>query len=214
MKDIAIYGAGGLGREVAISIELINKRHPEWNLIGFFDDSREKGSEVARFGKILGGIEGLNSWQYPINIVLCFGNPLTLKKIRDKITNDLVIFPNIICPSCWFGDWNSITLGEGNIIQGDTVFTTAIEVGNFNVFNGNVNVGHDVKIGDYNVIMPKALISGEVTIGNQNLFGANCFIKQQLKIGNNVTVTPLSALLTKPKDEGTYIGNPAKLFKF
>ena len=40
MKDIAIYGAGGLGREVACLIRMINesKEIPEWNFIGFFDD--------------------------------------------------------------------------------------------------------------------------------------------------------------------------------
>lgn len=40
MKDIAIYGAGGFGREVACLIERINKARetPIWNFIGFFDD--------------------------------------------------------------------------------------------------------------------------------------------------------------------------------
>ena len=40
MKDIAIYGAGGMGRETACLIERINKASPKtiWNLIGFYDD--------------------------------------------------------------------------------------------------------------------------------------------------------------------------------
>jgi len=32
MKDIAIYGAGGFGREVACLINKINEVNPTWNL--------------------------------------------------------------------------------------------------------------------------------------------------------------------------------------
>ena len=38
MENIAIYGFGGLGREVACLLNNINKIYSEWNLIGFFDD--------------------------------------------------------------------------------------------------------------------------------------------------------------------------------
>ena len=38
MRDIAIYGAGGLGREIACVLKKINMVTPTWNLLGFFDD--------------------------------------------------------------------------------------------------------------------------------------------------------------------------------
>jgi UDP-3-O-[3-hydroxymyristoyl] glucosamine N-acyltransferase len=62
--------------------------------------------------------------------------------------------------------------------------------------------------------MPGTRISGEVTIGNSNLFGAMSFVKQLLTIPDNITLSPLSALLTKPKAGNLYIGNPAKKFKY
>ena len=45
IKDIAIYGAGGFGREVACLIRIINEslKEPRWNIIGFFDDGKEVG---------------------------------------------------------------------------------------------------------------------------------------------------------------------------
>ena len=33
MKKIAIYGAGGFGREVACFIRIINDKKPEWDLL-------------------------------------------------------------------------------------------------------------------------------------------------------------------------------------
>lgn len=215
MKDIAIYGAGGFGREVACMLRNINEiEEPLWDIIGFFDDGKERGSEVGHFGKILGGIEELNNWPYPLNVALCFGKPQTVKNVREKITNINITFPNLIAPDFAIADKESFFIGEGNIIKERCGVTTGVCIGNFNLFNGAVSIGHDVIIGDFNTIMPGVRISGEVNIGDENLLGADCFIQQQLKIGDKVSLFPLSSLLTKPKNGCSYIGNPAKIFNF
>lgn len=214
MKDIAIYGAGGLGREIACVLNIINTKKSTWNLIGFFDDGKEIRSNVSNFGKILGGINELNNWDQPLAIALCFGKPQTISLIRSKIDNPNILFPNIISPSIWISDKDSIQMGEGNIFAGKAIFTTNITLGNFNLFNGVVTIGHDTVIGDYNVFMDGVHISGGVEMENRNFFGTSSFVKQQLKIGNDVSLSPLSALLTKPKDGNLYIGNPAKIFKY
>ena len=49
MKDIAIYGAGGFGREVACLLRRINEQAPQWNLRGFFDDGKESTEKEKPF---------------------------------------------------------------------------------------------------------------------------------------------------------------------
>lgn len=214
MKDIAIYGAGGLGREVACLVNSINKETvPTWNLIGFFDDGKEKGTEVSHFGKVLGGFHEINEWPTKLNLILCFGAPRTLAKVSSSISNPNIVFPNIIAPDFKMADESTFCLGQGNIITGQCAVTTSVIIGNFNLFNGSVVLGHDVKIGNCNVFMPATRISGEVTIANECLFGAGCFVKQQLYIPDRVTLSPLSPLLTKPKADSLYMGNPAKRIK-
>ena len=44
MRDIAIYGAGGFGKEVACLLNRINEVNHQWNLIGFFDDIKKNFS--------------------------------------------------------------------------------------------------------------------------------------------------------------------------
>lgn len=215
MKDIAIYGAGGLGREVACMIKLINEQcNQDWNIIGFFDDGKKIGEPVSHFGKILGGLEEVNRWPTKLNIILCFGAPDTLSKISNRITNPNILFPNIIGPDFYISDTSTFRIGKGNIITGSCVVTTNISIGDFNLLNGSVTFGHDITVGNCNVFMPGSRISGEVNIGNECLFGAGCFVKQQLTIPDRVTLSPLSPLLTKPKPDSLYIGNPAKRFKF
>ena len=101
MKDIAIYGAGGLGREVASVLHLLFPEDEPRRLVGFFDDGVPKGSEVGHFGKVLGGIEDLNSWPDPLEIALCFGEGVVTRKVFSKITNPKVSFPStkVILPS-------------------------------------------------------------------------------------------------------------------
>ena len=61
--DIAIYGAGGFGLEVAMLIGQINQVRSRWNLIGFFDDSVPLGAAVNEW-PVLGGMHA--STQLPV----------------------------------------------------------------------------------------------------------------------------------------------------
>lgn len=214
MKGIVIYGAGGLGREVA---SVLNNFFPEGEprrFVGFFDDGKQIGEPISHFGKCLGGINELNAWPTPIEVALCFGDGITSKTVYSKIINPNVSFPNLISRDFSISDKLTFKIGKGNIITGGCTVTTNVTIGDFNLLNGSVVFGHDTQVGSYNTFMPGCRISGEVTIGDSCLFGSMSFVKQCLKIGDNVRVSPLSPLLTNPKDDSLYIGNPAKKFKF
>ena len=217
MKDIAIYGAGGFGREVACLVKRINEANeePVWNLIGFFDDAPEKkGQMVSHFGPCLGGINELNAWPSELDLVIAVGSPLVVKSIVEKITNTKVSFPNVIHPSVSYSDKETFSIGKGNIVQSDCVFSCDVAIGDFNMFNGAVVFGHDDKVGDFNTFMPAIKVSGEVKIGDCNFFGVGSIVLQQIKIGNNIRLGAGSVLMTKPKDGMLYMGNPAKKVEF
>jgi acetyltransferase-like isoleucine patch superfamily enzyme len=214
MKEIAIYGMGGLGRETACMIAEINAISPQWNFIGFFDDGKPESITPSTQGKLLGNIDTLNSWPTELGVVLCFGSSKIIEIVKNKITNPNISFPNLIHPMFHISDKETFKIGKGNIILGTCSVTCNVTIGDFNLLNGSVVFGHDVTIGNYNVFMPGSRISGEVTIGDRNQFGAMSFVKQMVKITNDITLSPLSALLTKPKAGNLYIGNPAKKFKY
>lgn len=211
MKDIAIYGAGGFGKEVACLIGRINKAEgcPKWRLVGFFDDAKPSGSKVSHFGTVLGGMDKLNAWPTPIDVAIAIGAPQAIKDISNRIINPHVAFPNLIDPSFELFDPETITMGRGNVVVGPGSLSCDVRLGDFNVLVGGVVVGHDVCIGSYNVLMPGARVSGKVVMGNLNLLGANAIVLQGLRIGYCVTVAMGSALMTNPTDGSTYLGVPA-----
>lgn len=212
MKDIAIFGAGGFGKEVACLIRIINEslEDPRWNLVGFFDDGVEKGAAVSHFGTCLGGVDALNQWTTPLDVCIAIGKGSTVEKVVSKITNPQVEFPNVIHPKVDVVDEESLKMGKGNVIQKNCTFSCDVTIGDFNVMNGSVVFGHDDMVGNYNTFMPGVRISGEVTIGDKNFFGVTSVVLQQLKIKNNVRLAAGSVLMTKPKEGMLYLGVPAK----
>lgn len=104
MRDIAVYGAGGFGCEIACLIKLINEsfREARWNFIGFFDDNEELRGVSNKYGKVLGGNLELNAWSTSLDIAVAIGSPNILKCAVEKITNSKITFPNIIAPSVDF----------------------------------------------------------------------------------------------------------------
>ena len=212
MEDIAIFGAGGFGREIKCLIDKINEKEEKWNFIGFFDDGIPKETDNG-YGQVLGGVNELNLWPKELNIVIAIGKGDTIEKIYNKIINPLIIFPNIEY-NLWCANRKSLSIGKGNIIARSCAFSCDVIIGDFNVFNGSVVLGHDVKIGNFNTFMPATRISGEVSIGDNNFFGLGSIVIQGLKITNNTRLSPGSVLITKPKSGELYIGNPAKKFKY
>lgn len=211
MRDIAIYGAGGFGREIACAIHRFNIQKATWNLVGFFDDGIIKGSH-NEYGEIIGGLEELNRWDKSIDVLIAIGTSSIRKSIYEKIDNDLIHFPNFILDfAC--ADSENYYLGKGNIVLGG-FFSCNVQISNFNVFNGGVVLGHDDEIGSYNTFMPGTRISGSVKIGDENFFGVGSIVLQELHIGNRVRIGAGSVLMRKTKDDNLYIGNPAKIFKY
>jgi len=212
--NIAIYGAGGFGKEVACLIKRINEHGGDWNLIGFFDDTKPAGTPVSRYGHVLGGMEMIEQVNEPLAVTIAINDNKVVRRIREHITNPHVTFPNLIDPSLFLVDKETVSMGEGNIIQNGCMISCDVTIGNFNLINDHVVVGHDNIIGDFNGLMPGAHLSGGITIGNSNLLGVASVVLQGMTIGNGVTLGANSVLMTQPRDNSTYLGVPARRFDY
>ena len=216
MKNIAIYGAGAYGQEIYCLIRKINasKESPVWNIIGFFDDNKSLWNQRNKYGDIIGGIDYLNNWDTPLDIVVAIANVSFLKSVVERINNPQLSFPNIIDPNTSFLDEETVEIGKGNIIGEITRIAPNVKMGNFNIIVNDGVFGHDDIIGNFNVFFPDVRLSGHVTCGDYNLFGVRSTVLQGLKIGNNVKLSAGCFLMNNAQDGFTYIGNPARKFKF
>jgi sugar O-acyltransferase (sialic acid O-acetyltransferase NeuD family) len=207
MKQLAIYGAGGFGREMALMVEQMNDVKKEWEVAGFFDDGRRAG-EVVDGLPVLGGIGELNAWKTGLDLVVAVADPRIRKAVVEKIRNDNVHFPAMVHPKSMGSSRNLI--GRGSIITAGCILTTGIEIKDFVIVNLLSTLGHDVKVGSYTSIMPGSNISGAVTIGEANLIGTGVQILQGLSTGDHCRIGAGAVLTRSVAGSKTITGIPAR----
>ncbi len=194
VEDIAIYGAGGFGKETKFLLESINRNNPRFVFQGFLDDKPGASIQLAEAGRF-------NS------IVIAIAAPLARRKVSGKCGTQYK-YPNLVDPGVFIDP--SVTLGKGVIICAGVKITVDVALGDFVIINLNATVGHDVKIGAFSSIMPSANISGNVSLGEGVFIGSGATVLQGLKIGDGAVVGA-GAVVTKNVPAGVVAkGVPAR----
>jgi len=212
MTKIAIIGAGGFGREVAMLIEQINSIKKQYEFIGYYDDKLEKGTLVNNF-PVLGKVKEINTVKGTLGVIAAIGNPMQKKEVIKYINNKKVKFPTLIHPTALIGNENYVNIGEGSIITAGVIITTNILIGKHVILNLSTTVGHDTSIGNYSSIMPSVNISGEVNIHECVYIGTGAKLINQLTIQKNATIGAGAVVTKNIVDGDTVVGNPARSIK-
>lgn len=208
-NDLAIYGAGGLGREIALMVDQINAHKPEWNVIGFFDDGKAKGQVIDGL-RVLGGIKEINEWKIGLSLSIAIADPVKRERLVSKIDNQNIDYPSLIHPASNTGSKGN-HIGRGCIITQGCIFTIGITLRDFVIINLNTTVGHDVTIGSFSSVMPGCNISGSVTIGEASLIGTGAMILQNISIGNRCKIGAGAVITKNFGDRLTVVGVPGKV---
>ena len=206
-KRVFIVGGNGFAKECV--------QYIRWNIMAGADV--ELGGLVGHNGYVVdfGGLNNLfigdlSEMRFSPDdyCVIGAGYP----ELRRKIYNDVKRFGGkffTLCAGSFIPD--GIDVGEGNIFVSTQLNGyTGIKIGNGNLFNGNIVVGHDAKIGDFNFFGPSTHILGDVKIGNDNIFGTNAILLAHAKIGNHNKIAPLSCVYRGCRDNTYMLGNPAE----
>ena len=213
MKDIAIFGVGGFGREVLTLIQDINKVESCWNIIGFFDDGKEVGYQCHGY-EVLGGTRELREWKSHLAIVIAIGTPQIKKKILESVCDNMFIeYPTLIHPTVIIGDTDYVKIGKGCILCANTILTCDIVLGDFVTLNLACTIGHDTVIKDYSAFMPTCNISGECAINESVYCGTGVKIINRTTIGEETIVGAGAVVVKSLPARCTAVGTPAKVIK-
>lgn len=207
---IAIFGAGGFGREVLSLIKNINSINQTFDVLGFIDDGIESGTQIHDL-PVLGGVNDLERLQIT-KVVLAIGNPQIRKSIVEQL-NSKISFPNIIHPTAIFQDIDRIKLGQGCIICAGNIFTTDVEIGDFCIINLSCTVGHDAKLGDFTSIMPGVNISGGAKLNSCVYVGTGAKLIKATHIGQGAVIGAGAVVDIDVPDHETVVGVPARPLK-
>lgn len=212
-RHIAIYGAGGFGREVAWLVQSCNdsSRAP-YEVVCFIDDNE------AMQGQALNGIPVLSfalaHARFPnMRVVSGIGSPRVRQRLMEKVAAAGVGFETIVHPRVERSEW--IDIGAGTVICAGSILTTNIVLGQHVQINLDCTIGHDVIMDDYATLAPGVHVSGRVHLGKRVYVGTGAVIingteDAPLVIADDAVVGA-GACVTKSVPPGvTVVGVPAR----
>lgn len=201
---LAIYCAGGLGKEVlalALSVNI-------WDSIIFVDDITDEewyqGAKIFRYNSI-------KDYPNEIEFVIANGEPAVRESLYQKVKAAGYKFATICGSGCTILPGTNI--GEGCIIY-DCCISAEVTIGNNVLLNGRSVIGHNTVIGNHSVISSSGFIGGYTSIGNKVYLGPGAMVKDRITIGDSAILSLGAVALRNVRERAIMIGNPAKIIGY
>ena len=211
MKQVAIFGASGFGREVMPLARQQWAASGELYQLVFVDDHLPAAE--CNGHRVLTYAEWLDQPASSRHINIAIANSAVRQKLVERCKADGVQFFEVRAANVVQLD--DVQLGEGAILSSFVHLTSNTRVGQH--FHANIYsyVAHDCVIGDYVTFAPGVKCNGNVVVDDHAYIGTGAVLKQgqpnhPLVIGRGAVVG-MGAVVTKSVAPGvTVVGNPAK----
>ena len=199
---LAIYCAGGLGKEVIELARWINR----WDAIVFVDDVTDAkmyaGASIHRF-------EEMKNFHDELEFVIATGEPAGREKLFRKIKDAGYKLTTIVAPGCTMFPGSS--LGEGCVIvDATTSISTNVVIGDNVLINGRACIGHDAVIGNNCVMSVYSFVGGGTKIGNNVYVAPGAMLKDKISVGDDAIIGMGAVVLRHVRSAAIMLGNPAK----
>lgn len=202
-KKVVIIGAGGHAKVIA---DIIEKSGDE--IVGFLDDNKKMGTTIIKEYKVLGDFNN----RFPLAIansdyefIIAIGD----NKKREEISHSPNLkFYTAIHPSAQMG--LDVEIQEGTVIMANACINSSAKIGKHCIINTGAIIEHDNIIEDFVHISPNVALGGTVKIGKSTHVGIGSTIKNNITICEKCKIGAGAVVVKDIKEEGTYIGVPAK----
>ena len=198
-KKVMIIGAGGHAKVI---VDIVIKSGDE--VIGFVDDNIEKGTEILGF-KVLGKIIEIDKY-LDCEFIIGIGDNSIRKQIAEKFPK--LKYYTAIHPTVVIG--MDVAIQAGTVIMANVVINPCTQIGKHCIINTASVVEHDSNIQNYVHISPNASLGGNVTIGELTHIGIGATVKNNVNICNSIVIGAGAVVVEDMKEEGVYIGIPAR----
>lgn len=198
MSRIAIFGTGGMGRELADVIEASGST--DFVYVVDTPEGPVNGVEVISPSELRDSDE----------LVIALGSSPDRRAVVDRFAGRK--FATVVSTSARISRFASI--GEGSVICDFAVINSGAVVGRHFQANVYAQLSHDCLVGDFVTFAPHVSCNGWVEIGDEAYVGAGAVVRngspfQRLKIGAGAVIG-MGAIVTGDVAPGAIVvGNPA-----
>ncbi|RFP64024.1 acetyltransferase [Hymenobacter lapidiphilus] len=209
-RRLAIFGAGGLGREVLVLLRQLNAVAPTWELLGFYDD-QPPATDLIHGLRYLGTAADLNATPEPLAVAVAVGSSASRAGVVGRLTSPLLHFPVLVHPGVSAESFQHLQLGPGCIITQGCILTTDIRLGRHVLLNLGCTVGHDAVLDDFCSLMPHANVGGGAHLEAGVYLGTNATVLQQVRIGARTVLGAGAVAIRNLPADCTAVGVPARV---
>jgi sugar O-acyltransferase (sialic acid O-acetyltransferase NeuD family) len=205
--DVAIVGAGGMGREVLQYCR--DAQGVDWphRVVGFIDDRSDalEGFDVSV--SVLGGLEDMGR----VNVrafIIAIGAPALRRRVADEVDDLGGTLVSLIHPTAYVAP--TAQIGSGVLLCPFTLVAANSTVESNVLANVYSSIGHDAFIGQHCVLSPYSAVTGAVNLGDESLLGTHCTIAPGVTVGRRSKVSAGSTVTRAAEAGSLLVGNPAK----
>jgi sugar O-acyltransferase (sialic acid O-acetyltransferase NeuD family) len=220
IRRLAIYGAGGFGREVAAIARYAIADEQSAILTSDTDDKITFVTDIVeQQGKVINGVPIISfedlcsSIHRDREVVIALADSGTRRQIASRCEDAGFSIGKVRAKSHLAYD--DVRIGDGAILCDNTIITSNVRIGRHFHCNIYSYVAHDCVIGDFVTFAPRVNCNGNVLIEDDVYVGTGAFLKQgsqgePLRIGRGAIIG-MGAVVTKDVPAyTTVVGNPAR----
>lgn len=209
VKQIVIFGAGGLGREVMWLLQRNNQKEPQYEILGFVDDEKYAQGQPINGMPVVGDTQWLMERKEPLCVAVCLGDSQVRRQVCEKLRQvPALSFPNLFAEDAIVSD--TVAFGQGCILCLGCAITVNVNIGDFFIANAGCIVGHDCELDDYVTMYPCSSLSGNVKVGDCVEVGTGARVIQQKSIGANTLIGAGAVVISDISADCTAVGVPAQ----
>lgn len=203
-----VYGAGGMGQEVADIARCVGADGGAGTVIGFVDDNPDlHGQEILGL-PVLGGSVWLRD--HHAEVALALGSSAGRARVVAALASlGARPAPALVHPAAYVG--TGTRLGEGTIVAAHATLTTEVAVGRFAIVNVAASVSHRARLGDFTTVAPGVHLAGEVQVGEGVDVGMGASVVQGRTLGPWSIVGAGAVVVHDVQADTTVLGCPARV---
>ena len=211
-QRIVILGAGGFARELVWALRETNGASPQWEVLGFIDEDKDKHGKLICDLPVLGGFDWFESIdRQKIRVWSGVGSTLAKQHLADVSKRLGLEFCSLVHRDARMSTY--VSIGCGTVITAGTIITTQVRIGDHVTVNLNCTVGHDCDIGNYSTLAPGIHLSGNCKIGEGVELGTGCIVLPGITVGRWSTVGAGGVVINDLPEYSLAVGIPARVIR-
>jgi len=207
---VALFGPGGLGREVLQLLRDLAAAGQECTPLAFLVDPDSPAPAALHGLNVHRDAVAFLRADPGVSVVVTLGDPVARARVVARLEAALgPRFATLIHPGAWLGD--SVEIGAGSVVMAGTTATTEVQLGRHVLLNPGCHLAHDTVLADFATLAPAVALAGGVEVGAGASLGIGARVLPRLRIGAGARVGAGAVVVRDVAPGETVAGVPARV---